>query len=182
MMKNLAIALAVVAFGTILALGEFGDSPATPRMAAVAAAMSILWISEAIPLAATALLPLILFPPLGISSSNAVAAEYMNSTVFLLVKGFMIAVAGAAGGGSAADAGLGFGGHDVSHRVEVQHGNHSAGAADFKGRCRSLGRVGMGVIVLWVWTLAPHVFERNPVHHVNNGPTLCPWFISLFER
>ncbi|MCF6249758.1 MAG: SLC13 family permease [Methylococcaceae bacterium] len=62
-------------------------------MAACAVMMSIFWITEAIPLAATALIPLTLFPVLGIASSKATAAQYMNSTVFLLIGGFIIALA-----------------------------------------------------------------------------------------
>jgi len=77
----------------MLTLGELAEDPLITRMAAVAIMMSLLWISEAIPLAATSLLPLILFPILGIASSKLVAAQYMNSTVFLLIGGFMIALA-----------------------------------------------------------------------------------------
>ena len=84
--------------GTILPLimifyCDFGGSDNVTRMAAVAVMMSIFWITEAVPLAVTALLPLTLFPVLGIASSKATASQYMNSTVFLLIGGFMIALA-----------------------------------------------------------------------------------------
>ncbi len=62
-------------------------------MAAVAVLMALLWMTEAVPLAVTALLPLVLFPLLGIASSQVVAGRYMNSTVFLLLGGFLIAQA-----------------------------------------------------------------------------------------
>ena len=77
----------------ILLFVKFGETEQTSRMAACAVMMSIFWITEAIPLAATALLPLTLFPILGIASSKATAAQYMNSTVFLLIGGFIIALA-----------------------------------------------------------------------------------------
>jgi len=77
----------------ILMFVSFGENIQTSRMAACAVMMSVFWITEAIPLAATALLPLVFFPVLGISSSKAVASQYMNSTVFLLIGGFMIALA-----------------------------------------------------------------------------------------
>ena len=77
----------------ILIFVHFGANIQTSRMAACAIMMSVFWITEAIPLAATALLPLVLFPVLGIASSKAVASQYMNSTVFLLIGGFMIALA-----------------------------------------------------------------------------------------
>lgn len=77
----------------ILLYADFGDTDTVKHMAAVAVMMSIFWITEAIPLAATALLPLVLFPFLGIASSKVVASQYMNSTIFLLMGGFMIALA-----------------------------------------------------------------------------------------
>ncbi|MEO1881346.1 MAG: SLC13 family permease [Methylococcales bacterium] len=70
-----------------------GGSQQTTRMAAIAVMMSVFWVTEAIPLAATAMIPLVLFPLAGIASSKITAAQYMNSTVFLLIGGFMIALA-----------------------------------------------------------------------------------------
>lgn len=61
-------------------------------MAAVALLMATWWISDAIPLFATALLPLILFPLLGIERTGATAPVYFNSTIVLFVGGFMIAL------------------------------------------------------------------------------------------
>ena len=89
-MAGLILAFAIP---TTLLFSNIGGEPVLSRMAAVAAMMAILWVTEAIPLAATALMPLVLFPLLGIASSKAVASHYMNSTVFLLVGGFMIALA-----------------------------------------------------------------------------------------
>ncbi len=92
-LKKTGLALGIAVPAAILAFADIGDSPQTTRMAAIAAMMSIFWITEAIPLAATALLPMGLFPLLGISDSNSVGSKYMNSTVFLLIGGFMIALA-----------------------------------------------------------------------------------------
>jgi len=61
-------------------------------MASVAALMVVWWITEALPLAATALVPLVLFPVLGITSGKEVAAVYMNSTIFLFIGGFVLAL------------------------------------------------------------------------------------------
>ncbi len=97
-------------------------NPLVTRMAAVTLLMAIWWISEAIPLAATALLPIVLFPLLGImrgrevSAANRinfedvtlrgglqpsdldiifpnVASQYMDSIILLFLGGFLIAVA-----------------------------------------------------------------------------------------
>jgi len=61
-------------------------------MSAVAVLMVTWWISEALPLAATALVPLLLFPLLGITSGKEVASVYMNSTIFLFIGGFVLAL------------------------------------------------------------------------------------------
>ena len=69
-----------------------GD-PVVTRMAAVALLMAVWWITEAIPLAATALLPLVLFPLLGIMKGKETAPVYVNSVIFLFIGGFLIALA-----------------------------------------------------------------------------------------
>lgn len=77
----------------IFIFGKFGEDPVVVRMAAAAVMIAIFWMTEAIPLAATAMLPLALFPILGIADGKKVALQYMNSTVFLLIGGFLIALA-----------------------------------------------------------------------------------------
>lgn len=97
-------------------------NPVVTRMAAIVLLMAIWWISEAIPLAATALLPIVLFPLMGImrgrelNAANRidfdtvtirdglspsdfdiifpnVAAQYMDWIILLFMGGFMIAIA-----------------------------------------------------------------------------------------
>ena len=63
------------------------------RTAAVAVLMAVWWITEAIPLAATALLPLALFPTLGVSGANDVSKDYVNWIIFLFIGGFLVAIA-----------------------------------------------------------------------------------------
>lgn len=66
--------------------------PAVQYMAAVGALMAILWITEAIPLAVTSLIPLFLFPALGLLSGDKTAESYINSTIFLFLGGFILAL------------------------------------------------------------------------------------------
>lgn len=66
---------------------------AARRTAAVAVLMSVWWLTETIPLAATALLPLALFPALGVLSAADAAAPYANPVVFLFLGGFIVATA-----------------------------------------------------------------------------------------
>ena len=70
-----------------------GMTPATMRMAAVAVLMATWWISEAAPISATALVPLVLYPLLGIMGSRKVSLAYANHLVFLFLGGFLIAIA-----------------------------------------------------------------------------------------
>ena len=70
--------------------------PANPnltKMAAVAALMAVWWITEAIPLAATSLIPIIIFPLLGILDGEKTASSYINSVIFLFLGGFLLALA-----------------------------------------------------------------------------------------
>jgi sodium-dependent dicarboxylate transporter 2/3/5 len=55
--------------------------------------MAIWWITEAIPIPATALLPLALFPLLTISKAGVVARAYGDSNIFLFMGGFFLAMA-----------------------------------------------------------------------------------------
>ncbi len=60
---------------------------------AIALWMSIWWIFESVPLAATSLLPLILMPLTGILSISEVGASYGNKFIFLFLGGFLLALA-----------------------------------------------------------------------------------------
>ncbi len=66
-------------------------SQAARFTAAVAVLMVTLWVTEAIPLEATALIPLILFPLLGILTVQQSAAPYADHIIFLFLGGFIIA-------------------------------------------------------------------------------------------
>ena len=67
-----------------------GLDPAAWRVAAAALLLAIFWLSEALPVAATALLPLALFPLLGVAPIQQAAAPYANPLVFLFLGGFLI--------------------------------------------------------------------------------------------
>ena len=67
--------------------------PAAWRTAALALLLAVWWMTEALPLGATSLLPLVLVPLLGIASGEDAAAPYANPTVFLFLGGFLIALA-----------------------------------------------------------------------------------------
>lgn len=70
-----------------------GLQPEAWRAIAMGAFMLVWWITEAVPLPVTALLPMVLIPLLGISDMKAATAPYANPIVFLFMGGFMIAIA-----------------------------------------------------------------------------------------
>lgn len=63
------------------------------NVAAVATLMAVWWMTEAIPLAATALVPLVAMPVLGVAPMGDTAAPYADPIIFLFLGGFVIATA-----------------------------------------------------------------------------------------
>lgn len=63
------------------------------RAAAVGLWMAVWWATEAIPVPVTALLPLVIFDPLGIATIRDAAAPYAHPTIFLFMGGFIMAIA-----------------------------------------------------------------------------------------
>ena len=63
------------------------------RTAAVMLWMAIWWASEALPVAVTAFLPLVLFAPLGIATFKQAALPFANPNIYLFLGGFIMASA-----------------------------------------------------------------------------------------
>lgn len=92
--KRYGFWLGMVAFLVVLLFTDLDpDNPLVTRMASVAVLMAVWWITEAIPLAATSLVPLVAFPLLGLMKGKETAPIYVNYIIFLFVGGFMIALA-----------------------------------------------------------------------------------------
>jgi sodium-dependent dicarboxylate transporter 2/3/5 len=68
-------------------------SPIAYKVLSVAAWVITWWVTDAMPFSVTALLPLILFPTLGVMSVGRAAAPYANPIIFLFMGGFFIAIA-----------------------------------------------------------------------------------------
>jgi len=89
--QTLGGGLAILAFLALL----YGPTPLDPvqrRVAATTALTAILWITVAIPVGATSLLPVILFPLLGVMSAREAAPLYMSDLVLLFIGAFIIAL------------------------------------------------------------------------------------------
>jgi solute carrier family 13 (sodium-dependent dicarboxylate transporter), member 2/3/5 len=92
--RLIGLGLGPLVFAVLLALPPPADMDLDAwRTVATAALMTLWWISEAIPIPATALLPLALFPILDVRSFEATAATYANPIIFLFLGGFVIAQA-----------------------------------------------------------------------------------------
>ncbi|MBI2817477.1 MAG: SLC13/DASS family transporter [Acidobacteria bacterium] len=92
--QKIGLVLGLVLFFLTLALpGPEGMSPPAQRLAAVVLLMATWWVTEAVNIALTSLLPLALFPVLGIMSSSSVAPFYADHTIYLFFGGFMVALA-----------------------------------------------------------------------------------------
>ncbi len=92
--QRIGLFLGAGAFLVMLALpAPSGLEPSGWRTAAVAVLMALWWMTEALPIPVTALLPLVLFPALGVLSAQGAASPFANEVIFLFMGGFLIAAA-----------------------------------------------------------------------------------------
>lgn len=86
--------LAIIAYFTLpTGEGEAALSQEGVAVVSVGILMAVWWVTEALPLPATSLLPIALFPLLGAVSIEDATAPYANDLIFLFMGGFMIALA-----------------------------------------------------------------------------------------
>ncbi len=87
---GMAIAIAIYCF--LLFVNPFGVSPQAAKVLAVAGLMITLWVSEALPMPVVALIPLIIFPLIGIAKIEETALPYANPIIFLFMGGFILGI------------------------------------------------------------------------------------------
>lgn len=91
--KHIGLLGGPLAFAGIMLIQNSGPlSPEAWRVLALGAWTIIWWISEAVPIPVSALLPMVGFPILGVSDLKTVAAPYSDPVVYLFMGGFMIAI------------------------------------------------------------------------------------------
>jgi len=83
----------VLALAILLSEAPPGLSEAGWHTAAMGVLMAVWWATEAVPIAVTALLPLVLFPLLGIADMQDTARPYANKVIYLFLGGFVVALA-----------------------------------------------------------------------------------------
>ena len=86
----LALLSGPLLFALTLLFNPFGLDMQANNVMAVAFLMIAWWIAEALPMPAVALIPLVLFPLMGIAKISEAAAPYANEVVFLFMGGFLI--------------------------------------------------------------------------------------------
>jgi len=92
--RGIGLSLGLVLFAVMLLMDPpTGMSEKAWITAAVGVLMAVWWVLEAIPIPATALLPLAIFPLLGVKSISATAAPYANPLIFMFFGGFILALA-----------------------------------------------------------------------------------------
>lgn len=88
--RGLGVVLAAVVY---LALSGAELSADGKIVAAIGVLMAVWWVTEAVPLSVTSLLPIVLFPLLTEQNITETTAPYANPIVFLFLGGFLIAIA-----------------------------------------------------------------------------------------
>ena len=88
------LAAALVTVGLVVVATPFvAGLPRTARNTlAVTVLMASWWMTVAVPIPATSILPVVLFPALGILPSGVTAANYANNNIFLFLGGFILAL------------------------------------------------------------------------------------------
>jgi len=87
------LAGSILGFGVIMSPSPEAFSPEAWKVLGVALLMATWWLSEALPVSVTALMPLVLFPALGVFDFKSTAAPYAHPLIFLFMGGFIIAKA-----------------------------------------------------------------------------------------
>ena len=94
MNKAYGLLAGIAAFIIVMLLPLESVMPHAAKLtAAVTVMMIIFWITQPIPIEATALIPLVAFPLLGVLSVTGAATPYADNVIFLFMGGFMLAMA-----------------------------------------------------------------------------------------
>jgi len=89
--KNIIISIVLALIGYFGAGIVFDEIQA--RLIGAVIFLVAMWTNEALPLGVVSLLPIILFPSLGILATKLTTANYSKSIIFLFLGGFLLAIA-----------------------------------------------------------------------------------------
>ncbi len=91
-MRRILLQIAGPAAAALVFLLMRHHGPQPAMMAGLVAWMACWWITEAVPIPVTSIMPLVLFPLLGIETAAATAAHYGKEIIFLFLGGFIMAL------------------------------------------------------------------------------------------
>ncbi len=92
--KQFLILAGIILFAGFVTFVELDpERPILTYTAGVGILMAFWWVTEAVPIAITSLLPVFLFPLFGVMDSGHTASAYINYIIFLYIGGFMMALA-----------------------------------------------------------------------------------------
>lgn len=92
-LPKIGLVLGPIIFAALLLLLPADMAWSARAVAATSGLMATWWITEAIAIPATAMLPIILFPVMGVMNGSSVTLNYANHLVYLFLGGFLIGVA-----------------------------------------------------------------------------------------
>ena len=93
-MKNLILAIGLVAaFVAFAVLSVTGYSSEIAWTAAVVVVCAIWWVFEPVPIPVTSMIPLAVFPLVGVLDAGQVGKSYGDKLVLLMMGGFMLSMA-----------------------------------------------------------------------------------------
>ncbi|MEL7185579.1 MAG: DASS family sodium-coupled anion symporter [Pseudomonadota bacterium] len=92
--QKIGMALGPAVMALMMLAGSPDDlNPVAWNVAAIGILMAIWWATEAVPIAVTALLPIVLFPMFDVASIQDTVVPYSNKVIFLFLGGFIVAFA-----------------------------------------------------------------------------------------
>lgn len=90
-LKGISIAVAAAVAVYFVSLPFLADAHA--RLFAVIILLVVLWTNEALPLGVVSLLPIVIFPALGLLNTAQTSSNYANGIIFLFLGGFLLSLA-----------------------------------------------------------------------------------------
>lgn len=92
MRQRFGLLFGPLGFATVLFFRPLGLEFEATAVLATTLWVVVWWITEAVPIPVTSLLPIALFPSLGVMSISAATTPYADPIVFLLLGGFLVAL------------------------------------------------------------------------------------------
>lgn len=92
--KKIALILGPALFFLLLFLGAPSGIPASAYLVLISTFwIALWWVTEAVPIPVASLLPMILYPLIGVMSMNEVVTPFAKPIIYLFVGGFILALA-----------------------------------------------------------------------------------------